>query len=126
MNFLGGKKKESAEDHAWILQTIIEKNFKQNKHTKILITDVQKAFDHAWRTKVIHNLATHGIKEKILKAIYKINNNLTAKIKVDDEKSEEFEVEYSIRQGSGLSAVLYGQHAGTIIEELEGKKWEQS
>ena len=37
----------------------------------------------------------------------------------EDLYSKYFEVEEAIRQGSGLSAILYAQHAGKIIEELD-------
>ena len=56
----------------------------------------------------------------MLRLTWEINNDLTAKIKFYEEQySQIFEVEDSIRQGSGLSAILYAQHAAKIIEDLE-------
>ena len=81
---------------------------------------MQKDFDQAWRIGVFRNLVSRGITGNILSIIWEINNHLQARIKCDEERySEEFEVEESIRQGSGLSAILYSQHAVKIIEDLQ-------
>ena len=49
-----------------------------------------------------------------------INQSLIARIKGDEESySQNFTVEESIRQGSGLSAILYAQHAAKVIEDVE-------
>ena len=119
----GGKKGEATEEYLLIIQTVIDKNKKEGKNTKIIITDVKKAFDQAWRIGVIHNLSKRKINGKILRLIWNINNELKARIKWDEvTHSEEFDVEGSVRQGSGLSAILYGQHAGCTIEKCEKEK----
>ena len=64
---------------------------------------------------LFRNLASREITENILR---EINNHLQARIKCDEERySEEFEVEESIREGNGLSAILYAQHA--VIGDLQ-------
>ena len=103
-----------------MLQTAIDKNKKYGKDTKLIITDVSKAFDQAWRIGVFGNLAKRNIKGRMLRLMWEINNDLKARIKFDEEQySQTFEVEDSIRQGSGLSAILYAQHAAKITEDLE-------
>jgi hypothetical protein len=62
----GGKKGESPEEYIFALQTIIDKNKQRRKATKIIITDVEKAFDQAWRIGVFENLMNRGIKGEIL------------------------------------------------------------
>ena len=55
--------------------------------------------------------------------MWQINNNLISRIKYDQEiYSEEFNVEDSLRQGDGLSAILYAQHVGKIIENCVERK----
>ena len=116
----GGKQNESTVEYLFMLQTAIDKNKKHGKDTKLIITDVSKAFDQAWRIGVFGNLAKRNIKGRMLRLIWEINNDLKARIKFDEEQySQTFEVEDSIRQGSGLSAILYAQHAAKIIEDLE-------
>ena len=116
----GGKQNESTVEYLFMLQTAIDKNKKRGKDTKLIITDVSKAFDQAWRTGVFGNLTNRNIKGRMLRLIWEINNDLKARIKFDEEQySQTFEVEDSIRQGSGLSAILYAQHAAKIIEDLE-------
>ena len=115
----GGKKGESVEEYLLVIQTMIDKNRQEGKETKLLITDVAKAFDHAWRVAVFKNLSSRGVKGRILKMIWKMNNDLIARIKGRDRISGEFEVEGSLRQGGGLSATIYGQHVAKVIEHLE-------
>ena len=111
----GGKKGESPEEYIFVLQTIIDKNKQDNKPTKLIITDVEKAFDQAWRLCVFENLMKRGITGEILHLIWKMNNNARARIKENSiTHSEEFDVEESIKQGGGLSAIFYGQHLSLI------------
>jgi hypothetical protein len=118
----GGKKGECVEEYLLALQTVIDKNKLEGKETKLLITDVAKAFDQAWRAAVFENLTSRGVKGRMLKMIWKMNNNLVARIRGKDMISGEFEVEGSLRQGGGLSSTIYGQHIAKIIEHLEEKE----
>ena len=116
----GGKKGESPEEYIFVLQTVVDKNKQENKPTKLIITDVEKAFDQAWRAGVFKNLMKRGINGEILHLIWKMNNNARARIKENSvSHSEIFDVEESIKQGGGLSAILYGQHIGSVVEDLE-------
>ena len=116
----GGKKGESPEEYIFALQTVIDINKKANKSTKIIITDVEKAFDQAWRIGVFKNLIERGIHGEILELIWKMNDNAKARIKENSvSHSEVFDVEESLKQGGGLSAILYAQHIGAVIENLE-------
>ena len=104
------------------MQTIIDVNRQERKSSKFIITDVEKAFDQAWRIGVFHNLVKRGIKGEILDLLWRLNNDIIARIKHDTQKhSEEFEVEESLRQGGGLSAIFYAQHVGSVVEDLEKK-----
>ena len=40
----------------------------------MIIKDVKKAFDQAWRVGVIKNLSDRNIEDNILNLIWKINN----------------------------------------------------
>ena len=119
----GGKKGESPEDYIFVFQTIIDKNKKFNLPTKLIITDVEKAFDQAWRLGVFENLMKRGIDGEILRLIWKMNNNIKARIKENSvTHSEIFDVEESLKQGGGLSAILYGQHISGVLEDLEDEE----
>ena len=116
----GGKKGESPEEYIFVIQTIIDSNKKEKKDSKLIITDVEKAFDQAWRIGVFSNLIKRGIKGEVLELLWKINNNIRARIKEDSQTySSEFTVEESIRQGSCVSAILYAQHVASVVEDLE-------
>ena len=118
----GGKSGESVEEYLLALQTIIDMTIKKGKYANLIITDVAKAFDQAWRVGVFKNLSERGIKGRMLKLIWKINNDMSAKIKKGETTSEPLTVEESIRQGSVLSANIYAQHAATLIEDMEEKE----
>ena len=81
---------------------------------------MEKAFDQAWRAGVFDNLMKRGIHGEILQLIWKMNNNARARIKENSSiHSKEFDVEESVKQGGGLSAILYGQHISGVVEDLE-------
>ena len=89
----------------------------------MLITDVNKAFDQAWRVGVFHNLCERGVTGNILEVMWKINSDIFARIKIDEKNaSEPFSVEESIRQGSGLSVICYSQDVAKCVEEIEKTK----
>ena len=49
-----------------------------------------------------------------------MNENAKGRIKENSTKhSKTFVVEESLKQGGGLSAILYGQHIGAVVENLE-------
>ena len=104
------------------IQTVIDTNKKDNNETTLIITDVAKAFDQAWRTAVFKNLMERGVKGRILKVMWKMNNNLVAKIKTKEMMSEEFEVEGSLRHTHTHIETIYGQHISKLIEEMEKEK----
>ena len=118
----GGKSGEDVEEYLLAIQTVVDVNIRKNKYTSLIITDVAKAFDQAWRIGVFRNLSKRGIKGKILKLTWKLNNEMKAQIKKGDKRSDELTVEESIRQGSALSAILYAQHAAVMIEDLQIEK----
>ena len=119
----GGKKGESPEEYIFALQTIIDKSKQAKKPCKFIITDVEKAFDQAWRAGVFENLMKRGIHGEILQLIWNMNDNARARIKENSfMHSEEFDVEESVKQGGGLSAILYGQHISGVVEDLEEEK----
>ena len=120
----GGKAGEAAEEYIFMIQTVIDSNRNEGKASKLIITDVEKAFDQAWRIGVFYNLVKRGVKGEILDLLWRLNNGIIARIKHDTQNhSEEFEVEESIRQGGGLSAIFYGQHVGCVVEDLEKKNF---
>ena len=47
----------------------------------------------------------------MLELIWNLNDEIRARVREDEEYSNEFIVEESIRQGEGLSSILYGNHA---------------
>ena len=72
---------------------------------------------------VFDNLMKRGINGEILQLIWKMNDNARAQIKENSiVHSEDFVVEESVKQGGGLSAILYGQHISSVIEDMEKAK----
>ena len=54
--------------------------------------------------------------------MWKINNDIRARITEDSQThTKEFTVVELLIQGGCLSAILYGQHVGSVVEDLENK-----
>ena len=80
-----GKKGEATEEYILMIKTIIDINKKNRKNTKMIITDVKKAFDQAWRKGVFKNLIERKIEGKLFNLMWELNNNLKARIKFDEK-----------------------------------------
>ena len=59
-----------------------------------------------------------GIKGKIWRVIKKLNEQLRAKCRTRVEKSREFKIEGSLRQGGVLSVTLFAELMDSLSEEL--------
>ena len=89
-----------------MLQTAIDKNKEDGK--ELIIINIRKASDQAWRTEVFENLAKANIKGRMLRLTCEMNNDLKARIKFDkNQYSQTFQVGDSIRQGSSTRIICY-------------------
>lgn len=116
---MGGRKQRSTE-HA--LHAIVERiyaawNTGQGQVASLLLLDVSGAFDNVSHRRLLHNLRSRKVDEKLVRWIASFLSNRRTRIVMDGHASKEYPVETGIPQGSPLSPILYIFYNAGLIEE---------
>lgn len=98
---------KSTVDQIFTLKEITSKYWEYNKDLYILFIDFAKAYDSITRTKIWEVMRKYKIPEKLVRLTRMCVLNSKAKIKVDTEYSETFEINTGVRQGDALSPILF-------------------
>ena len=99
----GGREKFSSNDQSFILNSIIQQSIEDNKPLYIAYIDISKAYDKTWGPAVFYNLWNKGIRGKIWRLMYKLNENSEANILTRFGMTDTVEISGSLKQGSVLS-----------------------
>ena len=95
-------------DSLFILQQLINKYKKQHKKLYVGFIDYKKAFDSVWQSGLIYKLYQYGVKGKFIKVIKSMYSSIKSCVKTDESSiTEMFSCNKGIRQGDGLSPVLF-------------------
>jgi hypothetical protein len=118
---IGGRKLRSTE-HA--LHLIIEKIYKawntgRGRVASLLLLDVSGAFDNVSHERLLHNLRTRRVDEKLVLWITSFLSDRRTRITMDGFTSEEHTISTGIPQGSPLSPILYIFYNAGLIETCE-------
>ena len=101
----------------FILQQLLHKYTKQHEKLSVGFIDYEKAFDSVWQSGMIHKLQKEGIKGKFLKVIKSIYSSIRSCVKVNQNTmTESFLRNKGIRQGDGLSPVLFSLFMNDLPE----------
>ena len=116
---MGGRKKRSTEHglHAIIEKIYAAWNTAEGQVASLLLLDVSGAFDNVSHQRLLHNLRTRKVDEKLVRWIASFLSNRRTRITIDGYESAEHCVETGIPQGSPLSPVLYIFYNAGLIEE---------
>jgi hypothetical protein len=118
---IGGRKLRSTE-HA--LHLIIEKTYKawntgRGRVASLLLLDVSGAFDSVSHERLLHNLRTRRVDEKLVLWIASFLSDRRTRITMDGFTSEEQTISTGIPQGSPLSPILYIFYDAGLLETCE-------
>ncbi|KAI6789402.1 hypothetical protein KC331_g213 [Hortaea werneckii] len=118
---IGGRKLRSTE-HA--LHMIIERIYKawnsgRGKVASLLLLDVSGAFDNVSHERLLHNLRTRRVDEKMVLWITSFLGKRQTRITMDDFTSEEYAINTGIPQGSPLSPIFYIFYNAGLLETCE-------
>src|SRR5690606_35446515 len=101
--------------------THIRENNKAKLATIAVFLDIEKAFDSANHKCIIEACINSGIRGKLLNITTNFLKNRKMYVKVDNEKTEEFEVNTGIPQGSVLSPLLFNLVMKNLILEIDNE-----
>ena len=81
---------------------------KQHKKLYVGFIDYEKASDSMWQSGLIYKLYQYGVKGKFFKVIKSMYSSIKSCVKTDESSiTEMFSYNKGIRQGDGLSPVLF-------------------
>ena len=99
------------------IQNIIE----QGKVAAALFIDLEKAFDSIWIDGLLYKLREAGINSYILNIIDHYLRNRNVYIEIGENRSESFQPEVGLPQGSILLLILFIFHIAEMFQECKGK-----
>lgn len=118
---IGGRKLRSTE-HA--LHLVIEKIYKawntgRGQVASLMLLDVSGAFDNVSHERLLHNLRTRRVDEKLVRWLASFLDERWIRMTMDDFTSEEHSISTGIPQGSPLSPILYIFYNAGLLETCE-------
>jgi hypothetical protein len=114
----GFRKNRLTADHQFTLQQIIEKCGEFNVDLHILFIDFKKAYDSIKHSAIWRALEDLGCPPKLIRMIQLTLKGANAKVRCGGSTSEGFPVGVGLRQGDGLSVLLFNVVLEWIIRKL--------
>lgn len=116
---MGGRKRRSTEHaiHAILERIYTAWNTGEGEVASLLLLDVSGAFDNVSHERLLHNLRSRRVDERLVRWIASFLSDRRTSIILDGHQSEEYAVETGIPQGSPLSPILYILYNAGLIED---------
>ena len=113
----GFRKGRSCSEQILNLKNIIEMRKIRNLKYVVTFVDFRKAYDSLDRNTLINILRELGLDNKTTEIIEATLTNTTSKIKFMGELSDPFEIKSGVRQGDGLSPLLFNCALEKVVRE---------
>ena len=114
----GFRKHRSCSEQIINLKNIINYRRIRGKPTTVVFVDFMKAYDSVDRRSLMNTLDEFGVDRKTTALIKQTLTDTMAKVRFQGELSEEFEIKTGLRQGDGLSPLLFNILLEKIIREF--------
>jgi hypothetical protein len=114
----GFRKGRSCTGTIFTAQETIGKRKEHNLPLFLLFIDYEKAYDNVNRDK-LWEMMENKIPNYLLSTIKCIYRNTKVKIEFNDNVSQPIHITKGVRQGCGLSPVLFNIHINKIIQEFK-------
>lgn len=99
------------------LKTILRYQKLRGRETVCTFVDFKKAYDSVDRQALFQELEELGLDRKTTEIIKQTLTNTKSKVKFMGELSSEFEIKTGVRQGDGLSPLLFNLILNKVIKE---------
>ena len=100
------------------LQVLIQRCRDMNRDVYVCFVDFSKAFDNVKHEKLIQLLKSTGLDSKDIRVVANLYWNQSAKIKINDNFSENSFIKKGVRQGCVLSPTLFNLYSEAIFDEV--------
>jgi hypothetical protein len=102
-----------------MVRQIVEKCNEHNTDIHNILIDYTHAFDSVKRNKTTECLFQYRIPVKLIRLIKLTLEKTSAKVKINNKFTEEFQVQYGVKQGDPLSATLFSMVTDVILKNLD-------
>ncbi|KAI5717474.1 hypothetical protein M8J77_006391 [Diaphorina citri] len=118
----GFKKNKSTTDQIFSLRQILEKRIEYGKETVILFVDFKKAYDCLIRRKIFDALLVLGIPKKLTQMVKACMQQTYNQVRVQSSESDVFETVSGVKQGDGLSPIIFNLALHHGLRKLSTKE----
>jgi hypothetical protein len=115
MGFMPGK---GTIDAIFSVRQIMEKYEKAGRKLHMIFVDLEKAFDRVPRKVIWWALRRNGVVEREIQAIMEMYENVRTAVRVENERSDWFEVKVGVHQGSVLSPLLFAVVMDEVTKDV--------
>ena len=105
-------------DGIFSLRQIMEKCREKQKTLHMAFIDLEKAYDRIPRQEIWRCLRERGVTEKYVRMIRELYRNVKTSVRSTVGKSENFQVEVGLHQGSALSPLLFNIILDVLTEDV--------
>ena len=112
----------STTDHILKIKELINHNKTDEKNTYITFLDVTKAYDKAWLDAIMYVMNKQGCDGATWDLTDRLNQNLTATIRIKHGTTIPININNSIRQGGVLAVTQYATLMDEINKEINKAK----
>ncbi len=112
----GGRKASSTEHAIHLIMEKVHAAWKEDKVASMLLLDVSGAYDNVSHPRLLHNLRKRKLHPQLVGWIRSYLTKRTARLKLNEGYSEQFETTNGIPQGSPISPILYLFYAADLLE----------
>ena len=115
MGFMPGK---GTVDAIFSVRQMMEKYDKAGRKLHMVFVDLEKAFDRVPRQVIWWALRRKGVMEREIQAIVEMYEKVMTAVRVENDRSEWFEVKVGVHQGSVLSPLLFAVVMDEVTKEV--------
>jgi sorting nexin-29 len=116
---MGFRPNQSTNDNIFILRQGFEKCHEYDLDLYNIYVDYTQALDSVNRNKIIESLMQCDIPFKIIRLIGLTLTNTTAKIKINNQLTENFSVEIGVKQCDLLSTTLFTVVIDNVLKQMD-------
>ena len=105
-------------EQVFSLRIVIEKYKQCNKPLHMCFTGIQKAYDSVNRDLLWKICKSYGLTDKIVNLLKMLHNNSKAKVRINGQLSDSFDIETGVMQGEIPSPFLFNVFFDFIIRKV--------